>query len=162
MVVCFGDVVHRPHHERRSCGRVVAGFVVNGSLVPSERERGTEEEVNGGLGGGVYGSQVGKDQREGDSPSWFNPHECNLVLDLVRALLCVRGKRIAPSDIGVITPYNKQAQKIVRMLKARDLPCGAGEIKVGFWRAANSSLICYIPDYVRFYVISPVTSVEEF
>ena len=93
--------------------------------------------LDGGLGGGVHGLQVGKDQREGDSPSWFNPHECTVVLDLVKALLRVRGKRIAPSDVGVITPYNKQAQKIVRLLTAANVPCKAGGVKVGLWQVAN-------------------------
>ncbi|KAK3267242.1 hypothetical protein CYMTET_24188 [Cymbomonas tetramitiformis] len=79
----------------------------------------------------VFHGIVGKDQREGNSPSWFNAHECTVVLDYIRALQRVRGRPVAFKDIGVITPYNKQAQKITRLLKGADLPCGADGIKVG-------------------------------
>eukprot|EP00966_Prymnesium_polylepis_P336543 7391625-Prymnesium_polylepis.2 len=79
----------------------------------------------------VFHGVAGKDEREGNSPSWFNRHECNVVLDYTKALLRVRGKPISPKDIGIITPYNKQAQKLTRLLKASDVPCGAGGVKVG-------------------------------
>eukprot|EP00976_Prorocentrum_cordatum_P059794 1175651-Prorocentrum_minimum.AAC.2 len=116
----FGDVVRRLHHGRCSVQR------------PRRRKiRCNRFAFAGREGAGDRGGVVGKDQREGDSPSWFNPHECTVVLDLVKALLRVRGKRIAPSDVGVITPYNKQAQKIVRLLTAANVPCKAGGVKVG-------------------------------
>lgn len=79
----------------------------------------------------IFHGIAGKDEREGNSPSWFNKHECIQVLDYTKALLRVRGKPVTPKDIGIITPYNKQAQKLTRLLKASDVPCGAGGVKVG-------------------------------
>jgi hypothetical protein len=51
----------------------------------------------------------GKDIREGSWPSWFNPDEAGIVLMYVCGLL---GSRlgIKPSDIGIISPYNKQVR----------------------------------------------------
>uniref|UniRef100_W5NEM5 RNA helicase n=1 Tax=Lepisosteus oculatus TaxID=7918 RepID=W5NEM5_LEPOC len=69
----------------------------------------------------------GTEMREGSNPSWFNPAEA------VQAMLycCQLAKRlyrpIAPSDIGIITPYKKQVEKI-RVLLQR---VGLMEIKVG-------------------------------
>ncbi|KAL3923501.1 MAG: hypothetical protein SGPRY_004197, partial [Prymnesium sp.] len=74
---------------------------------------------------------VGEDMREDNSPSWFNPHECLLVLNYVRALRDVKGKPIRPGDIGVITTYHKQAQKITRLLKREGFEVGGKGIKVG-------------------------------
>ena len=57
----------------------------------------------------VFHGVEGLDQREGDSPSWFNAMECEVVRKYVEAL---KAARISPSQIGVITPYNKQVQKL--------------------------------------------------
>jgi len=79
----------------------------------------------------IFDGVVGKDEREGSSPSWFNSHECQQVMRYVQALLRVRGRPLAPADIGVITPYNRQAQKLSRLLAGAELPVGKGGIKVG-------------------------------
>jgi helicase MOV-10 len=54
---------------------------------------------------------VGKDAREGNSPSWFNVDEAKLVGAYVRALLDMRPNRPDPKDIGIITPYRKQVSR---------------------------------------------------
>ena len=80
----------------------------------------------------LFDGIVGKDSREANSPSWFNADECTRIYEYVLCLLGARGGRpIRPTDIGVITPYNKQAQKLTRLFKAGDLAVGANGIKVG-------------------------------
>jgi len=69
----------------------------------------------------------GKDDREGNSPSWFNADEAVVILRYVESLLRMRQNRLQQEHIGVITPYNKQMQKISRLLKGADL----GGVKVG-------------------------------
>eukprot|EP00842_Homolaphlyctis_polyrhiza_P000629 jgi/Hompol1/1567/HPOL_002715-RA len=71
----------------------------------------------------------GKDEREGNSPSWFNSTECLVVLDMVKKLRDNRhGSRpIVGSDIGIITPYNRQVQKIRKLLEGQ----GYGNTSVG-------------------------------
>jgi superfamily I DNA and/or RNA helicase len=59
----------------------------------------------------------GEDKQEGDSPSFFNPHEAVLVADVVMSLL--NEKKISEHDIGVISPFCKQTQRIRMVLKSR-------------------------------------------
>lgn len=65
----------------------------------------------------VFHGVEGADMREGTSPSWFNPHEVNVVLDYVELIQC----SIPLSEIGIITPYLKQKAKISRALEAMGL-----------------------------------------
>ena len=54
----------------------------------------------------------GKDEREGNSPSWFNRHEVMKVTEYVDLLLRTRHNPIQSMDeIGIIAPYQKQVQK---------------------------------------------------
>merc|ERR1712060_614015 len=70
--------------------------------------------------------------REQNSPSWFNADECSMVLDYVKELLAVRGEgRVLASDIGIITPYHKQAQKMKRLFLGASLDVSANGIKIG-------------------------------
>ena len=67
----------------------------------------------------------GKDQRENDSPSWFNPGEVVQVVKYVKLILDAKIAKAA--DIGIITPYKKQVEKI-RQFSAS---CEIEKIKVG-------------------------------
>jgi superfamily I DNA and/or RNA helicase len=69
----------------------------------------------------------GLDERESNSPSWFNAIEAATVLDLVRSALEPRRAALKPKDIGVISPYAKQVQKIRRLLEKY----GLGDVDVG-------------------------------
>ena len=69
----------------------------------------------------------GLDEREANSPSWFNAIEAATVLDLVRSALDHRRAAVKPKDIGVISPYAKQVQKIRRLLEKY----GLGDVDVG-------------------------------
>jgi hypothetical protein len=53
---------------------------------------------------------VGRDEREGNSPSWFNSMEVQQVMKYALALREVRRNPIAAADIGVITPHHKQVR----------------------------------------------------
>ncbi|MGH0156260.1 UNVERIFIED_CONTAM: hypothetical protein FKN15_042012 [Acipenser sinensis] len=72
---------------------------------------------------GVRGSEM----REGCNPSWFNPVEAVQVMMYCCQLAKRLYKPISPSDIGIITPYRKQVEKI-RVLLQR---VGLMDIKVG-------------------------------
>ncbi|KAM9753147.1 RNA helicase Mov10l1 [Menidia menidia] len=69
----------------------------------------------------------GKEMREGNNPSWFNPMEAVQVM----LYCCQLSKKlyhpVNASDIGIIAPYRKQCEKI-RMLLGR---VGLSDIKVG-------------------------------
>ena len=83
----------------------------------------------------VWQGVNGRDEREGNSPSWFNRDECQVVLKWVAELMRDRtrlGLRENGEDIGIITPYNKQAQKLQFMLRSKGFTrVGSGGIKVG-------------------------------
>eukprot|EP00026_Physarum_polycephalum_P000193 Phypoly_transcript_00193.p1 GENE.Phypoly_transcript_00193~~Phypoly_transcript_00193.p1 ORF type:complete len:940 (+),score=127.19 Phypoly_transcript_00193:1526-4345(+) len=70
----------------------------------------------------IFHGLEGKDEREGNSPSWFNISECLQVFTYVRKLLENRAPKISAKDIGIITPYRKQAQKIRTYLQANHCP----------------------------------------
>ena len=62
---------------------------------------------------------VGCDEREGNSPSWMNLDEIQLVLQYVALILASKGRGISPQSIGIITPYRKQVQKIRQALNKK-------------------------------------------
>ncbi|KAL0625572.1 RNA helicase Mov10l1 [Plecturocebus cupreus] len=72
---------------------------------------------------GVRGSEA----QEGRSPSWFNPAEAVHVLRYCCLLARSISSQVSASDIGVITPYRKQVEKIRILLRNVDLM----DIKVG-------------------------------
>lgn len=74
----------------------------------------------------MFHGVVGKDEREESSPSWFNTDEANEVLGYVQHLVRDR-PYVQQRDIGVITPYAKQAAKLRLLLRANLLQ----EVMVG-------------------------------
>lgn len=60
---------------------------------------------------------MGKDEREGNSPSFFNPEEAATVTSYLKLLLTSsvkKGKaRLSPRSVGVISPYRKQVRPSV-------------------------------------------------
>lgn len=75
----------------------------------------------------IFHSLEGSNLREGNSPSWFNPEEAQQVVEYAKKLLFDTRPALQQDEIGVITPYARQAQKIRLALKAE----GITEIKVG-------------------------------
>ncbi|NXQ91166.1 M10L1 helicase, partial [Nyctibius grandis] len=72
---------------------------------------------------GIRGSET----REGHSPSWFNPTEAVQVMQYCCHLAKNENTAVSVTDIGVITPYRKQVEKIRCLLRSIDL----ADIKVG-------------------------------
>ncbi|XP_045690708.1 RNA helicase Mov10l1 [Phyllostomus hastatus] len=75
----------------------------------------------------VFHGVRGSEAREGRSPSWFNPAEAVQVLRYCCLLARSLSGRVSAQDIGVITPYRKQVEKIKILLRNVDLT----DIKVG-------------------------------
>lgn len=63
----------------------------------------------------------GKNEREANSPSWFNPAECMKVLEVIYMCKEFRTNKIQLNEIGVIAPYRKQVEKIRKMLSSSNL-----------------------------------------
>jgi helicase MOV-10 len=63
----------------------------------------------------------GENTREANSPSWFNPHEAETVVQYVNLLVNQSRPPIGQDEIGIITPYARQVQKIRLALKLRDI-----------------------------------------
>jgi len=72
----------------------------------------------------IFHGVRGQDVREEDSPSWFNPSE---TLQVVQYAQRVLHTGMDPDNIGIITPYRKQVEKIRMMLEKLAMP----DIKVG-------------------------------
>ncbi|KFQ62234.1 Putative helicase Mov10l1, partial [Pelecanus crispus] len=66
---------------------------------------------------GIRGSET----REGQSPSWFNPTEAVQVMQYCCHLAKNENAAVSVTDIGVITPYRKQVEKIRFLLRSIDL-----------------------------------------
>ncbi|XP_058159010.1 helicase MOV-10 isoform X1 [Dasypus novemcinctus] len=64
----------------------------------------------------IFHGVMGKDEREGNSPSFFNPEEAATVTSYLKMLLAPSAKkgkaRLSPRSVGVISPYRKQVEKI--------------------------------------------------
>ena len=69
----------------------------------------------------------GENLREGTSPSWFNPQEAMEVANYVDTLMNRSKPSIKAEEIGIITPYARQVQKIRLLLEKK----GHVGIKVG-------------------------------
>ncbi|KAG8925605.1 hypothetical protein FRC01_009928 [Tulasnella sp. 417] len=73
---------------------------------------------------------VGQDQRESESPSFFNADEVLEVKDIVEALLSDHSMGWKGKDIGIIAPYGAQRSKIRAILVSsfhRDIKVGSVE-----------------------------------
>lgn len=60
----------------------------------------------------IFHGVMGKDEREANSPSFFNVSEIEVLIDYLTKLMETQGKKGLPklsaSDIGIIAPYRKQ------------------------------------------------------
>ncbi|XP_052219999.1 putative helicase mov-10-B.1 isoform X12 [Dreissena polymorpha] len=80
----------------------------------------------------MFHSVFGTEEREGDSPSWFNRDEIAQIDMYLTALLKKKKEtKVQPSDIGIIAPYKKQVSKIRQMLLAKRHIDNQNEITVG-------------------------------
>ncbi|KAL2103238.1 hypothetical protein ACEWY4_000106 [Coilia grayii] len=88
----------------------------------------------------IFHGVLGKDEREANSPSFFNRSEVEVVVAYLRKLLLQpQGKKglahIAPKDIGIIAPYRKQVEKLRQAIEQHDKELkkimGIKNLKVG-------------------------------
>ena len=60
----------------------------------------------------IFHGVTGVDEREANSPSFFNVAEVEQLMEYVKKLLERHGRKglykISPKDIGIIAPYRKQ------------------------------------------------------
>ncbi|GAQ81308.1 RNA helicase SDE3 [Klebsormidium nitens] len=75
----------------------------------------------------IFHGLASADDREGDSPSWYNEGEHKQMMWYIDRLLDCRKPRITQFDIGVVAPYRRQVQKFQRLLDAQ----GRSAIRVG-------------------------------
>uniref|UniRef100_A0A2K6GNN1 RNA helicase n=1 Tax=Propithecus coquereli TaxID=379532 RepID=A0A2K6GNN1_PROCO len=75
----------------------------------------------------IFHGVRGNEAREGRSPSWFNPAEAVQAMRYCCLLARSVSSQVSAGDIGVITPYRKQVEKIKILLRNVDLM----DIKVG-------------------------------
>ncbi|XP_071375974.1 putative helicase mov-10-B.1 isoform X1 [Centroberyx affinis] len=70
----------------------------------------------------IFHGVMGKDEREANSPSFFNVSEIEVLVDYLTKLMQTQGKKGLPKlsakDIGIIAPYRKQVEKIQKALKS--------------------------------------------
>lgn len=70
----------------------------------------------------IFHGVMGKDEREANSPSFFNVSEIQVLMDYLVKLIETQGKKGLPKlsakDIGIIAPYRKQVEKIQKALKS--------------------------------------------
>ncbi|KAI5109137.1 putative helicase mov-10-B.1 [Silurus meridionalis] len=83
----------------------------------------------------IFHGVMGKDEREANSPSFFNVSEIEVLINYLKNLLLSQGKKGLPklsaNDIGIIAPYRKQVEKMRKALKSvRELQQWK-DIKVG-------------------------------
>ncbi|KAI1893092.1 hypothetical protein AGOR_G00140310 [Albula goreensis] len=87
----------------------------------------------------IFHGVAGKDERESNSPSFFNRNEIDIIVDYLKKLLDTQAKKglakITPREIGIIAPYRKQVQKIRKAITSvdKDLKSlkGIDQLKVG-------------------------------
>jgi len=75
----------------------------------------------------IFHGVIGVDIQEGSSPSWFNPTEAILVHNYIEKLQKYKASGFDLSQVGIISPFRKQVEKIRTLLKGRSMQ----QVKVG-------------------------------
>ncbi|XP_066519855.1 putative helicase mov-10-B.1 isoform X2 [Hoplias malabaricus] len=83
----------------------------------------------------IFHGVMGKDERESNSPSFFNVSEIEVLISYLNKLIVTQGKqgipKLSATDIGIIAPYRKQVEKIQKALKTVKELNQWKDIKVG-------------------------------
>lgn len=90
-------LVHRPRPAQQSLVRWAA-FLHNEASLESHPV--------------IFHHINGREARDKDSPSWYNQQEIEVVKSYVESLLSQTDLGVTLDDIGIITPYYKQVQKL--------------------------------------------------
>ena len=80
----------------------------------------------------VFHSVIGEDQQEERSPSFFNPEEVAMTVKYVKQILDLKANKIKAKEIGIISPYRRQVEKLREQLYSkgpefRDITIGSTE-----------------------------------
>ncbi|NXG84323.1 SDE3 helicase, partial [Stercorarius parasiticus] len=72
----------------------------------------------------IFHGVCGEDRREATSPSFFNTAEIEVLVHYLKKLLQSRGKggcpSVSPKEVGIISPYRKQVEKIRKAITSLD------------------------------------------
>ncbi|NXV17868.1 SDE3 helicase, partial [Cepphus grylle] len=72
----------------------------------------------------IFHGVCGEDCREATSPSFFNTAEIEVLVHYLKKLLQSRGKggcpSVSPKEVGIISPYRKQVEKIRKAITSLD------------------------------------------
>ncbi|NWZ52354.1 SDE3 helicase, partial [Haliaeetus albicilla] len=72
----------------------------------------------------IFHGVCGEDRREAKSPSFFNTAEIEVLVHYLKKLLQSRGKggcpSVSPKEVGIISPYRKQVEKIRKAITSLD------------------------------------------
>ncbi|KAM9268311.1 LOW QUALITY PROTEIN: helicase MOV-10 [Morus bassanus] len=72
----------------------------------------------------IFHGVCGEDRREAKSPSFFNTAEIEVLVSYLKKLLQSRGKggcpTVSPKEVGIISPYRKQVEKIRKAITSLD------------------------------------------
>ena len=80
----------------------------------------------------IFHGLCGHEMREGQSPSWFNPLEACVILEYVNKVLKnADAIDIRPSELGIISPYHRQVQKVRTLLRQHASADREQSIKIG-------------------------------
>lgn len=85
----------------------------------------------------IFHGVVGRDEREENSPSFFNVAEVEILMEYLKKLFETQGKKglakITAKEIGIIAPYRKQVEKVRKAIKTMEktLKVDMRELKVG-------------------------------
>ncbi|KAI4903009.1 hypothetical protein NFI96_012038, partial [Prochilodus magdalenae] len=83
----------------------------------------------------IFHGVMGKDERESNSPSFFNVSEIEVIISYLKKLILTQGKnglpKLSAANIGIIAPYRKQVEKIQKALKTVKEVNQWKDIKVG-------------------------------
>ncbi|XP_051562486.1 putative helicase mov-10-B.1 isoform X2 [Myxocyprinus asiaticus] len=83
----------------------------------------------------LFHGVIGKDEREANSPSFFNVTEIVVIVSYLNKLMQTQGKKGLPkltaNDIGIIAPYRKQVEKVQKALNTVAELSKWKDIKVG-------------------------------
>ena len=75
----------------------------------------------------LFHGVIGQDTRDASSPSFFNPEEVVTVVDYIKMLLEDSVLEVKEEEIGVISPYRRQCQKIRMKLEEKEITVGTTE-----------------------------------
>jgi len=114
------DIVNAVYDDKlEACGGRPGNVLRAGIPLVTDESGAVPEALVRATGGlsALFVHHSWPEHREADSPSWCNPREAHVVVST--ALTLMRSHGLRASDIVVLSPYQKQVQKIRQILHHR-------------------------------------------